>query len=228
MLLLPIRLDVLFPRLPVMNYVIIAITTLVTVAAWSNGYWDDSWYFEPWVNALILQDWSAPIGWFGSTLLHGDFFHWFFNMAFLWVFGNAICAKVGNWRYLALYILFTLAASCFHLLIDDSPALGASGSINGIIGFYFALYPINQIKMFYWFLLRPGTFDVTGYWVIAFWLLGDIYGALTFSLKGFWCSNFKNSTRRIALNSISENHIVIIIHSALKLNPKKCNEHIDY
>ena len=179
MLLLPIRLDVLFPRLPVMNYVIIAITTLVTVAAWSNGYWDDSWYFEPWVNALILQDWSAPIGWFGSTLLHGDFFHWFFNMAFLWVFGNAICAKVGNWRYLALYILFTLAASCFHLLIDDSPALGASGSINGIIGFYFALYPINQIKMFYWFLLRPGTFDVTGYWVIAFWLLGDIYGALT-------------------------------------------------
>ena len=179
MLLLPIRLDVLFPRLPVMNYVIIAVTTLVTFAAWANGYWDGRWLEEPWVYALLLKDWSSPIGWFGSTLLHADPFHWFFNMAFLWVFGNAICAKVGNWRYLGLYVLFTLAASWFHLFIDDNPALGASGSINGIIGFYFALYPINQIKIFYWFLLKPGTFQLTGYWVIGFWLLGDIYGALS-------------------------------------------------
>ena len=179
MLLLPVRLDVLFPRLPIMNYGIIIVTTIVTFAAWFQGDWETAWHEVAWVDMLMLHSWSSPIGWFGSTLLHADVFHWLFNMVFLWVFGNAICAKVGNWRYLGLYVLFTLAASWFHLLIDDSSALGASGSINGIIGFYFALYPINQIRMMYWIFLRPATFQLTGYWVIGFWLLSDLYGALS-------------------------------------------------
>ncbi|WDE96286.1 rhomboid family intramembrane serine protease [Lentisphaera profundi] len=172
MLLVPVRLDVLFPRVPWMNYAIIAITTIVTFTWWL--------YMPENVKELfIMRSWSEPLGWFASVLVHGDIFHWFFNMMFLWVFGNAICSKIGSWRYLGLYLFFTLTAACFHLLMADGGAIGASGAINGVIGFYFALYPVNQIKMFYWLLLRPGTFQVDGYWIILFWLLGDIFGALT-------------------------------------------------
>ena len=64
-------------------------------------------------------------------------------------------------------------------MLSDGKAIGASGAINGVIGFYFALYPINQIKMFYWYYIRVGSFQVTGYWVILFWLIGDIYGVLS-------------------------------------------------
>jgi len=64
-------------------------------------------------------------------------------------------------------------------MLSDGKAIGASGAINGVIGFYFALYPINQIKMFYWYYIRVGSFHITGYWVILFWLIGDIYGVLS-------------------------------------------------
>ena len=171
MLLLPVRLDVLLPRTPWMNFAIIAITTIVTFLWWFV-------FPEKIQEMFVLQSWSEPWGWFASTLVHGDIFHWFFNMMFLWIFGNAICSKIGNWRYIGLYLFFTLTAGVFHLLMSDAGAIGASGAINGVIGFYFALYPINQIKMFYWYGLRSGTFQITGYWVILFWLAGDIYGAV--------------------------------------------------
>ena len=71
MLLVPIRLDVLFPRLPIMNYFIIGITTLVTFWAWTQG---NDWVF--WLDAnsvapLKLTDWAHPVGWLGSAL--GEF-----------------------------------------------------------------------------------------------------------------------------------------------------------
>lgn len=172
MLLVPVRLDVLFPRIPWINYAIIAITTIVTFLWWLS-------FPEELQKMFVLQSWSEPLGWFASALVHGDIFHWFFNMMFLWVFGNAICSKIGNGRYIGLYLFFTLTAGIFHLLMSDRGAIGASGAINGVIGFYFALYPVNQIKMFYLFGLRPGTFQITGYWVILFWLAGDIYGAIS-------------------------------------------------
>jgi len=108
-------------------------------------------------------------------------------MLYLWIFGNAICANVGNLRYLGLYFAFGIFASITHLLFSDMPAVGASGAINGMIGFYFILYPYNPIECWWFFMLRMGTFEVAGIWLIGLWFLSDIIGAvLGWGIIAYW------------------------------------------
>jgi len=75
---------------------------------------------------LVLRGWALR-GLFGYMWLHADTLHLLGNMLFLWIFGNALCAKVGNLRYLGLYVLFGVMAGIAQLLRDPShPSLGAS------------------------------------------------------------------------------------------------------
>ena len=53
--------------------------------------------------ALILEGWGIK-GLLGHMWLHGGIFHLIGNMWFLLVFGNAVCAKIGNLRYLLMCI----------------------------------------------------------------------------------------------------------------------------
>jgi len=50
------------------------------------------------------------------------------NMLFLWIFGNAICATVGDVAYVFLYLCLGVIAGVVHLVIDGHPAIGASGA----------------------------------------------------------------------------------------------------
>ena len=53
MLLVPVRLDVLLPRIPWMNYAIIAITTVITFLWWFS-------FPEPVQEMFVLRSWSEP------------------------------------------------------------------------------------------------------------------------------------------------------------------------
>ena len=64
-----------------------------------------------------------------------------------------------------------------HVICDGAPAIGASGAINGVVGFYLILFPTNKVDCFYWFWFRAGTVEVTGYWLVILWFLGDVLGA---------------------------------------------------
>ncbi len=130
--------------------------------------------------AMKLNGWSLK-GLFGYMWLHGGFFHLGGNMLFLWLFGNAVCAKIGNIRYLFLYILMGMAAAFAHLLFSSAPALGASGAVNGVVGMYLVLFYQNDITcLFAMWLILPYVrwFAVSGIWLILFWLFWDIVGAL--------------------------------------------------
>ncbi len=116
-------------------------------------------------------------GLLGHTLLHVGLFHLIGNMIFLWVFGNAICAKVGNLWFPLVYVGLSLAAGVTHILLDGDPAIGASGAINGIVGMFLVLYPLNDISCFYFVVLYWGTFTLSSFWMILFWLVFDIWGA---------------------------------------------------
>jgi hypothetical protein len=99
-------------------------------------------------------------------------------MIFLWAFGNAVCAKVGNGWFPLIYVGLGVLAGVSHLLVDVSPVVGASGAINGIVGMYLIFYPLNDVTMFYFIFLRPGTTELSGYWVIAMWFVFDVWGML--------------------------------------------------
>lgn len=47
--------------------------------------------------------------------MHGDFFHFFFNMFALWMFGNMLENLWGSKRFLIFYILCGLGAAAIHL-----------------------------------------------------------------------------------------------------------------
>lgn len=99
---IPYRVDVPMHRWPISNFVIIALAVVAFI--YQSSLSDD----ELW--PLILNGWR-PLGLFAHMWLHGDWLHLIGNMLFLWVFGNAVCAKVGNLVYPVLYVAFGLAAA---------------------------------------------------------------------------------------------------------------------
>ena len=85
----------------------------------------------------------------GMTLLtymffHADIFHLFFNMLFLWVFGDNVEDSMGHVRFLAFYLACGVFAGLFHSwMLPDStlPLIGASGAVAGVIAAYLMLHP---------------------------------------------------------------------------------------
>jgi membrane associated rhomboid family serine protease/DNA-directed RNA polymerase subunit RPC12/RpoP len=130
---------------------------------------------------LLLRGWGLK-GLLGYMWLHGDLLHLLGNLLFLWVFGNAVCAKIGNLRYLLLYILLGVVAGMAHLLTSRGALLGASGAINGVVGIYLVLFYENEVTCLFAFwplvFFYVRWFAVSGVWMILLWLLWDIVGAL--------------------------------------------------
>ena len=195
--LIPWSVDVPWQRWPYMNWLIILVTVAVFLVqlpdlleyrARQNPYVHDLSRPEPdreegvpgITGELMLDGWGIK-GLLGHMWLHGGILHLLGNMWFLLVFGNAVCAKIGNLRYLLMYVLFGVSAGIVHLLWVGGPALGASGAINGVVGMYLVLFPENGIKcyFFFWFILFClRSFVVRSCWMILFWLSWDIVGAL--------------------------------------------------
>ncbi|MHC4478955.1 MAG: rhomboid family intramembrane serine protease [Planctomycetota bacterium] len=135
------------------------------------------------VGEYFLNGWTIK-GLFGHMWLHGGLLHLIGNVWFLWVFGNAVCAKVGNPKYLPLYLLFGLGAGVSHLLFASGPAIGASGAINGVVGMFLVFFPRNDLDCLF-LLFIPGmvrafarTFTISSYWMILMWFAFDIWGGV--------------------------------------------------
>jgi membrane associated rhomboid family serine protease len=169
-LLIPFHVDVPMRELPWMNWVLIALTIL----AYPLGGTEFG-------EQLVLggESWFGAVG---HVLAHADLFHLLGNMLFLWVFGNAVCAKVGNLVFPLVYFGLGVTSGLTCYAIEGHPLIGASGAINGIVGMFIVWYLLNQITCWYafWFFgpSGTGTFSVSSYWIILLWLVFDIWGAL--------------------------------------------------
>jgi membrane associated rhomboid family serine protease len=98
------------------------------------------------------------------------------NLIFLWPFGNAVCAKLGNKLYLLVYLGFGLLAGLIHLLVGSGSAAGAGGVICGILGIYIVLFPEDTMSCFV-LLPRPMAVSISGCWFILLWFIFDILAA---------------------------------------------------
>lgn len=169
MLLVPLEADVTLYRWPVANFLLIGAIALLSLLAFGTPE-------EAGLEVFVLHGWS-PWGIFGHVFLHGGLVHLFGNLLFLWAFGNAVCAKVGNFTYLILFFVLAFGAAVVHLLFDGRPAIGASGAINGVVGLFLVYFPRNDIRCFWWFFFRFGTFQISSIWMILLWLFFDLWGA---------------------------------------------------
>ncbi|MCB9849112.1 MAG: rhomboid family intramembrane serine protease [Phycisphaerales bacterium] len=91
---------------------------------------------------------------------HADLWHIGGNMLFLWVFGNAVNAKMGDIAYVLFYLAGGIfAALGFHMANPGLSLLGASGSIAAVTTAYLVLFPRSHVTVLYVFFFI-GTFEV--------------------------------------------------------------------
>jgi membrane associated rhomboid family serine protease len=109
-----------------------------------------------------------------SMFLHGGWLHIIFNMWFLWIFGDNIEDYLGHFTYLIFYLLCGVAAAVTQIALDPRsaiPTIGASGAIAGVMGAYVLLYPRAKVLtlvvliVFFTFWWIPAWFFL-GYWFL--------------------------------------------------------------
>jgi membrane associated rhomboid family serine protease len=106
--------------------------------------------------------------------LHGDGFHIFGNMLFLYIFGNNVNDKMGNLGYLAFYLAGGVMAGIAHVLTSASPVLGASGSVAAVTGAYLVLLPRSHITIVYFFILI-GVIEIQSLWFVLIFFAKDVF-----------------------------------------------------
>lgn len=141
-------------------------------------FYPKSFFFRPW---QILT----------HMFMHGGVWHIFFNMWSLWMFGTVLERAVGSKKFGVYYFLCGLGAVALHTLVQylqiqpllangnmaayyrliNTPTLGASGAVYGILIGYAMLYPDSILTLVFppislkakWFILIFGAIElVTG------------------------------------------------------------------
>jgi membrane associated rhomboid family serine protease len=126
-------------------------------------------------------------GWTLSGLIGYSWMHWslwllVFNLVFLWPMGNAVCAEIGNWQYVVIFLVVNLIGGTIHLLIGAGPASGIGAAMACIAGMYLVFFPEIPMNCMFFFP-RPETVALSTYFVVPFWFVADLILAMV-DLRG--------------------------------------------
>ncbi len=88
--------------------------------------------------------------------MHGGFWHIFFNMYSLFIFGKAVEQIIGRQRFTILYFAAGLAAAAAQLgvqaldpALQGVPTVGASGCVYGIIIAFAMIFPEARLTLIF-------------------------------------------------------------------------------
>lgn len=130
------------------------------------------WY----LGGPTVQSWMSPLAlvpmlvvhsfpWylyqlFTYMFLHGGITHLLFNMLTLWMFGTMLERDWGTRRFLKYYFLCGVAAGVCVLVANiavgdwQTPTIGASGAIFGVLVAFGVLYPNQTVLMGFLFPIK--------------------------------------------------------------------------
>lgn len=165
MILLPIGTDVRPRKPPLANYLIVALNVAVfCLTDIFGGRAGEQ------VKALYTLDAARPLlfQYITYQFLHGDLTHLVGNMLFLFIFGNAVCDRMGGVGYALFYLAGGVFAGLTFVSTADNPILGASGSIAAVTTAFLALYPRVGVTLLFWVFIYLTTFSVPAMVVIVF------------------------------------------------------------
>lgn len=119
--------------------------------------------------------WWQP---FTHMFIHGGWAHIFFNMYSLFIFGCVVERVIGSRKFLWFYIICGLGAAAFHICTGylggvniNTPTVGASGAIYGVLIAYAMLFPDSRLTLIFppislsarsWVLIFLGIDLLTG------------------------------------------------------------------
>jgi membrane associated rhomboid family serine protease len=195
---IPYKVDVPMQRWPVANWVLIGVISVVSVALFpALSEWEELAGGAATVRELLempvelpeptgvlryfllFPGHAHPLQLVGHLFLHGGILHLVGNMLFLFVFGNAVNAKLGHGKYLLLFLGVGVLDGLAGLQLETLPSLGASGAIMGVVGAFLVLYPLNDISVVYWFSwFWRGATEISAGWVIAAYVAFDVWGMI--------------------------------------------------
>jgi membrane associated rhomboid family serine protease len=174
---IPIRDQIPTRRVPIVNYLLIAVNIIVFVLMWLAGSAQEALVYE---FAMIPSNFANGIDpgdiadIFTSMFMHGGLAHIAGNMLYLWIFGDNVEDRMGPVMYLAFYLVGGVVASLTHLLTNPAsqiPTVGASGAISAVLGAYLVLYPQSRIMTliplgFYMRMTMVPAIIVLGLWFV--------------------------------------------------------------
>lgn len=83
--------------------------------------------------------------------VHANFDHLLWNMIFLFFFGMELERRVGEGRFLGIYLLSGIVAAIGQMLVSSGTLVGASGALYGVLGCLAIIAP--EIRVFLFFVL---------------------------------------------------------------------------
>lgn len=113
-------------------------------------------------------------GLFSYQFLHAGFWHVFFNMLFLYVFGGNVEDKFGRLKFLLFYLIGGASAGGAHMLFEKAPVVGASGAIAAVTGAYMVLFPRTMVRVIS-LIIVIGTFHIPAWWLILAAIVKDLF-----------------------------------------------------
>lgn len=151
---IPIGVDIELRRAPIGNWLLIAINVLIFIATKGAG----ADFIE---RALPPLDAAVPslFQYITYQFRHGDWQHLLGNMLFLWIFGAAVCDRMGSLNYTLFYLAGGVFAGLTFAQFNDNKLVGASGAIAAVTTAFLAFYPRVRITMLLLFIVIT-TFQV--------------------------------------------------------------------
>jgi len=161
----------------IINVVLYVLTYWITPMIPLDGHTD--WFLN--FNALypIESEGFAIHQYITYMFMHGGWWHLFFNMWSLMIFGNAVEQQVGTPRFWLYYILCGIGSALVNQLfsvlgiINPSLLVGASGAIYGVMAA--AAYFFPNAKLF----IIPIPFPIKLKYLVGFYTVVEMYLGIT-------------------------------------------------
>ncbi len=165
-MIIPLRTDSPLRSTPWVNWGLIAVNTLVFMLT-ANHPQAVAPYELNSARPLLFQ-------YFTYAFLHASTQHLFFNMLFLYVFGNNVNDRMGNLGYLGFYLAGGVFAGIAYVLGEHGNVLGASGAVAAVTGAYLVLLTRSHITFVY-LLGFIGATELPSLWLIlGFFVYQDL------------------------------------------------------
>lgn len=159
---------------PAVKYLLIwnGIFFLATVNVFVGGWTPLGSALAPYLVLQPLGHGFLPWQLVSYMFLHADFWHIFYNMFALWIFGQSLEQLWGTKRFLIYYFLTGIGAGLIHMFITGASAIGASGAVYGILLGFGMMFPNRYILL----LIPP--IPIKAKYFVTFYGVLELYSGL--------------------------------------------------
>lgn len=162
---------------PVITLTLIGVNVVMFLLEMSHG---DAFVVQYSIIPVDLLSGRQPItNIVTSMFLHSGISHIFFNMLYLFIFGDNVEDNLGKGKFLVFYLLCGIAAmtaQTFAMPHSTVPNLGASGAIAGVLAGYLILFPRNRVRVLVFF---PFTATLSAWLVLGLWIVSQLFSGWT-------------------------------------------------